>query len=159
MFSFLAQYSLREKAIVAAALLVVIILGVHAFVIEPYQERVALLHEAIEQQNTDLVWMQSAVASLPAAGAANPAGGQAISGTLANFIDQVVRRQGLSEQLSQISPVGNDEIRMRYNAVDFNRLVSFIAQVNTSGLAIKDIRILPADIPGIVDSNIVLVRR
>jgi type II secretory pathway component PulM len=48
---------------------------------------------------------------------------------------------------------------MRYNAVDFNRLVSFIAQVNSSGLEIKNIRILPADIPGIVDSNIVLVRR
>jgi len=159
MFDFLAQYSLREKAIVAAALVVVIVLGVHALVIEPYQERVVLLRESIEQQNTDLVWMKTAVAGLPAAGAANPAGGQAISGTLANFIDQVVRRQGLSEQLSQISPIGNDEIRMRYNAVDFNRLVSFIAQVNTSGLEIKDIRILPADIPGVVDSNIVLVRR
>ena len=159
MFDFLAQYSLREKAIVAAALVVVIVLGVHALVIEPYQERVVLLRESIEQQNTDLVWMKTAVARLPAAGAANPAGGQAISGTLANFIDQVVRRQGLSEQLSQISPIGNDEIRMRYNAVDFNRLVSFIAQVNTSGLEIKDIRILPADIPGVVDSNIVLVRR
>jgi len=159
MFSFLAQYSLREKAIVAVALLVVVVLGVHAFVIEPYQERVTFLREAIEQQNTDLVWMKSAVARLPAAGAANSAANQAISGTLANFIDQVVRRQGLSAQLSQISPIGNDEIRMRYNAVDFNRLVSFIAQVNTSGLDIKDIRILPADIPGIVDSNIVLVRR
>ena len=159
MFDFLARYSLREKAIVAVALVVVIVLGVHALVIEPYQERMALLRESIEQQNTDLVWMKTAVARLPAAGAANPAGGQAISGTLANFIDQVVRRQGLSEQLSQISPIGNDEIRMRYNAVDFNRLVSFIAQVNTSGLEIKDIRILPADIPGIVDSNIVLVRR
>ena len=159
MFDFLAQYSLREKAIVVAALVVVIVLGVHALVIVPYQERVALLRESIEQQNTDLVWMKTAITRLPAAGAANPAGGQAISGTLANFIDQVVRRQGLSEQLSQISPIGNDEIRMRYNAVDFNRLVSFIAQVNTSGLEIKDIRILPADIPGIVDSNIVLVRR
>ena len=159
MFSFLAQYSLREKAIVAVALLVVVVLGVHAFVIEPYQERVTFLREAIEQQNTDLVWMKSAVARLPAAGAKSSAANQAISGTLANFIDQVVRRQGLSAQLSQISPIGNDEIRMRYNAVDFNRLVSFIAQVNTSGLDIKDIRILPADIPGIVDSNIVLVRR
>jgi type II secretory pathway component PulM len=159
MFSFLAQYSLREKAIVAGALVVVIVLGVHALVIEPYQERVALLRETIEQQNTDLVWMKSAVAGLPVAGAANPAADQAISGTLANFIDQVVRRQGLSEQLSQISPIGNDEIRMRYNSVDFNRLVSFIAQVNTSGLEIKNIRILPADIAGIVDSNIVLVRR
>jgi len=159
MFSFLAQYSLREKAIVAVGLLVVIILGVHAFVIEPYQERVAFLQETIEQQNSDLVWMKSAVARLPPESAASSPGGQAISGTLANFIDQVVRRQGLSEQLSQISPIGNDEIRMRYNSVDFNRLVSFIAQVNTSGLEIKDIRILPADIPGIVDSNIVLVRR
>ena len=159
MFSFLAQYSLREKAIVAVALLVVIVLGVHAFVIEPYQARVATLHQDIEQQNTDLVWMKSAVVRLPAASAANSANNQKISGTLANFIDQVVRRQGLSEQLSQMSPIGNDEIRMRYNAVDFNRLVSFIAQVNTNGLQVKDIRILPADIHGIVDSHIVLVRR
>jgi type II secretory pathway component PulM len=159
MFSFLAQYSLREKAIVAVALLVVILLGVHAFVIEPYQERVAILHQDIEQQNSDLVWMKSVVARLPAAGVASSVSNQTISGTLASFIDQVVRRQGLREQLSQISPIGNDEIRMRYKAVDFNRLVGFIAQINGSGLEVKDIRILPADIPGIVDSNIVLVRR
>ena len=159
MFNFLAQYSLREKALVAAGLLVVIVLGVHAFVIEPYQERVAALHQEIEQQNSDLVWMRSTAARLPAAGALKSVSNKAISGTLANFIDQVVRRQGLSEQLSQISPIGNDEIRMRYKAVDFNRLIDFIAQINNSGLEVRDIRILPADIPGIVDSNIVLVRR
>ena len=159
MFDFLAQYSLREKAIVAAGLVIVIILGVHALVIEPYQQRLVLLQETVEQQSADLAWMKSTVGRLPAAGAANSVSNQAISGTLANFIDQVVRRQGLSEQLSQISPIGNDEIRMRYVSVDFNRLVSFIAQVNISGLDIKDIRILPADTPGIVDSNIVLVRR
>lgn len=159
MFSFLAQYSLREKTIVAVALLVVTVLGVHAFMIEPYQARVATLQQDIEQQSTDLVWMKSAVARLPAASAANSARQQKISGTLANFIDQVVRRQGLNQQLSNISPVGNDEIRIRYNAVEFNRLVSFIAQVNTNGLQVKDVRISPADNPGIVDCNIVLVRR
>ena len=158
MFSFLAQYSLREKAIVAVALLVVIVLGVHAFVIEPYQERVATLRQDIEQQNSDLVWMKSAAARLPDARVVKSSN-KAISGTLANFIDQVVRRQGLSAQLSQISPIGSDEIRMRYKAVDFNRLVNFISQINGSGLEVKDIRILPSDIPGIVDSNIVLVRR
>ena len=159
MLNFLAQYSLREKAIVAVALLVVMVLGVHAFVIAPYQARVATLYEDIEQQNTDLVWMKSAVARLPAAGAANSVGKQVIDGTLANFIDQVVRRQGLRQQLSQISPIGNDEIRMRYRAVDFNRLVSFIAEVNTRGLQVKDMRILPSVNPGIVDSSIVFVRR
>ena len=157
MFSFLAQYSLREKAIVAVALFVLVVLGVHAFVIEPYQQRVVALQQEIEQQNTDLAWMRSTVSRLPAGGVAN-SNNQSISGTLANFIDQVVRRQGLSQQLSQISPVGNDEIRMRYKAVDFNRLVSFIAEVNSKGVLVKDMRILPAEVPGIVDSHIVLVR-
>ena len=140
-----------------AGLLVVILLGIHAFVIEPYQQRVATVREAIVQQRADLAWMQSAVAGIPTGGTA--ASSAQISGTLANFINQAVQRQGLSGQLSQISPIGNDEIRMRYSAVDFNKLVKFIAQVNSSGLDIKDIRISAADDPGIVDSSLVLVRR
>ena len=58
-----------------------------------------------------------------------------------------------------MSPIGSDEIRMRYNAVDFNRLVNFIAQVNARGLEIKDLRITAADTPGRVDSSLIFVRR
>ncbi len=157
MLKFLERYTLREKAIVALALLVMLLVGAHALVIEPYQQRVVSLNDAVEQQLADLTWMKSAVAGMPA-GDIN-ADTSAISGTLANFIDQAVRQQGLSGQLSQMSPVGSDEIRMRYKAVDFNRLVGFIAQVNSSGLDVKDIRISAVDDPGIVDSSIVLVRR
>ncbi len=157
MLDFLAQYSLREKAIVAVALLVVIFIGTHALVIEPYKERFTELQSEIEQQKADLAWMRSAVSSMPAAGMGTST--DEISGTLANFIDKAVRSQGLSGQLSQMSPIGSDEIRMRYEAVDFNRLVGFIAEISSSGLRVKNIRISPADIPGIVDSNIVLVRR
>lgn len=157
MLKLLERYTLREKTIVGLGLLVLIVLGIHAFVIEPYQERVATVRETIAQQRADLAWMRSAVAGMPTEGAV--AGTAQISGTLANFINQAVQRLGLSGQLSQISPIGNDEIRMRYSAVDFNRLVSFIAQVNSSGLDIKDIRISAADNPGIVDSSLVLVRR
>ncbi len=157
MLSLLDRYTMREKAIVVGALLVMLGLGVHAFVIEPYQQRLVDLNEQIEQQRGDLEWMRTAVTKLPTDGA--PANTAAISGTLANFIDQAVRRQGLSGQLSQMSPIGNDEIRMRYSAVDFNRLVQFIAQVNTSGLDVKDIRISAVENPGFVDSSLVLVRR
>ena len=157
MLSLLERYTLREKAIVGLGLLVLFGLGVHAFVVEPYQLRITELEQQIEQQRTDLEWMRSAVAGLPTA-SANQAESR-ISGTLANFIDQVVRRQGLAGQLSQMSPIGSDEIRMRYSAVDFNRLVGFIAQVNANGLEIKDIRISAVDDPGVVDSSIVLVRR
>ncbi len=54
MLDFLAQYSLREKAIVALALLVVIVIGTHALVIAPYQERLVALQSEIEQQSADL---------------------------------------------------------------------------------------------------------
>jgi len=156
MFELLARYSPREKLIVGLALLVFTLVILHAQVIEPYQLRLAELQDEIDQQRTDLQWMKSAVASMPAA--TNKPGAVAIEGTLANFIDQAVRRQGLTEQLSQMSPVGADEIRMRYAAVDFNRLIGFIAQVNSSGLEIKDIRISPGDGVGIVDCSLVLVR-
>ena len=156
MSEWLARYSLREKMIVALALLVVAVIAVHSLVIEPYQLRVDELQSELQQQRADLDWMRSAVAKLPAAGAAP--GTVEIDGTLVNFIDQAVRRQGLSGQLTQMSPVGADEIRMRYSAVDFNQLIGFIAQVTASGLDVKDIRISPGDIPGIVDSNVVLVR-
>lgn len=157
MSELLARYSPREKMIVAIALVVMVVIGTHALIIEPYQLRVAELRDAIEQQREDLDWMRSAVARIPATATAS--GGAAISGTLASFIDQVVRSQGLAGQLTQMSPVGSDEIRMRYSEVDFNRLIGFIAEVNASGLEVRDMRISPADTPGIVDSNIVLVRR
>ena len=156
MSEFLARYSLREKIIVLAALVVVVVIAVHALVVEPYQLRVASLSDEIEQQRSDLAWMKSTVVRMPTNLA--PSNTANISGTLANFIDQAVRRQGLSDQLSQMSPIGTDEIRMRYKAVDFNRLISFIAEVNSSGLEVQDMRILSSDVPGIVDSHIVLMR-
>ena len=157
MLSLLDRYTMREKAIVIAAVVIVVLLALHALIVEPYQAREAELREQIEQHREDLNWMRTAVARLPASGPSDNAA--AISGTLANFIDQAVRTQGLSGQLSQMSPIGSDEIRMRYSGVDFNRLVRFIAQVNTSGLDVKDIRISAVEDPGIVDSSIVLVRR
>ena len=156
MFDFLARYSAREKLIVGLALLVLTVIILHAQVIEPYQLRLSELQDEVEQRRADLNWMKSAVARIPATSTASSV--VAIDGTLANFIDQAVRRQGLTEQLSQMSPVGADEIRMRFATVDFNRLIAFIAQVNASGLEIKDIRISPGDIAGIVDCNLVLVR-
>ncbi len=157
MLSLLERYTLREKAIVGIGLVVLLVIAVHALVIEPYQEKLSGLRTEIEQQRSDLAWMKSAVANMPSADA-NLTTAQ-ISGTLANFLNQAVRKQGLSGQLSDMSPIGKDEIRMRYSAVDFNRLVGFIAQVNSSGLDIKDIRISAADDPGIVDSSLVFVRR
>lgn len=157
MASLLARYSAREKLIVVVAAIVLLGLAIHAFVVEPYRQRVETLNEELAQQQSDLEWMRSAVARMPVGGVV-PASAVQINGTLANFVDQAVRKQGLSGQLSQMSPVDEDTIRMRLSAVDFNRLINFIARIYASGLEVRDIRITATDVPGLVDSNIVLLR-
>jgi type II secretory pathway component PulM len=105
MSELLARYSQREKMIVLAALLVIVVIGFHSLVIEPYQMRVVELQEELEQQRADLDWMTSAVANMPSKTAAPDT--VKIDGTLANFVDQAVRSQGLSSKLKQMSPVGD----------------------------------------------------
>jgi len=157
MLEYFYRFTPRERAVIALALLVVLGLGLHALVIEPYQQRAAELENAIAQQRADFDWMRSAVAGMPVGGVDSDA--VQIEGTLAAFINQAVDKQGLSPQLSQMSPIGSDEVRMRYNAVDFNRLIGFIALVSASGLDIKDLRISAAEGAGKVDSSLIFVRR
>ena len=156
MSELLARFSQREKMLVLFGLVALIAIVLHSQVIEPYQLRMAQLQDDIAQQRADLEWMRSAVAKIPATTTTSSTA--SIDGTLASFVDQAVRRQGLSGQLTQMSPVGSDELRMRYTAVDFNRLIAFIAQVNASGLEIKDIRISAGDDVGVVDCSLVLIR-
>lgn len=157
MFNWADKYSARERLIVVTALLVGLLLAGHAFIIEPYQLRVEELRNKVEQKSSDLLWMQSVVPRLAKSGLVESV--EKIDGSLANYIDQRVRKLGLSGKLSQMTPVGNDEIRMRYSAVDFNRMIDFVAQMNASGLEITDIRISNIDKPGTVDSSIVVVRK
>ena len=153
----LARYSPRERLIAGIAALALLGVAIHALVIEPYQLRLRTLHEDLEQQRADLEWMRSAVLRLPVGGVVVVSDAE-IDGSLANFVDQAVRQQGLGNQLASMSPVGDDVIRMRLSAVDFNRLVSLIAGIYSSGLEVRDLRITATDTPGLVDSSIVLFR-
>ena len=55
-----------------------------------------------------------------------------------------------------MTPINNDEIRIRYKNINFNRLLNFIAQVNSQGLKVKDLRINATDKVADVDCSLVL---
>ena len=122
MAEFLARYTLREKLIVGVGLLVLVVLVLHALVIEPYQLRSVELADEIEQQRDDLEWMRNAVANMPADLRSAPT--QQIEGTLASFVDQVVRPTGLVDPEVEVRPASTQvddllsEIRLRVEAGD-----------------------------------------
>ncbi len=154
MNDFLSKFSPREKTIVTFAAISLFGLLVHALIIEPYNQRQLELNEALEQGRIDLLWMQSAVVRLPQNNGITNA--SIFEGSLANLIDQEVRSQDLNSFLAQMTPINNDEIRVRYKNINFNRLLNFIAQVNSQGLKVKDLRINATDKAADVDCSLVL---
>ena len=153
MAELMARYSARERLIVLIALLVMFTLGIHALVIEPYQKRLTSLSEEIEQSKNDLQWMTSMVHRIPTS--ATGIAQQSFSGSLANLINQAVKQQNLNAFLAQMTPRGEEEIRVRFSAVPFELLIRFIAKMNDLGLNVKDLRINASDNPAQVDSNLV----
>jgi len=150
----LSKINSREKTILTLAAITLLGLLIHALIIEPFSQKQLELSEAIEQGNIDLKWMQSAVYQLPRGNDLTRA--LKFEGSLANLIDKEVRSQNLSTFLTQMTPISDDEIRIRYKGINFNRLLSFIAQVNSQGLKVKDLRINATDKPGDVDCSLVL---
>lgn len=138
-------------ALAAFALLGLLI---HALIIEPFNQKRLAVSETLEQAIVDLKWMHSAVPQLPQ----NNVITRAINfeGSLANLIDKEVKSQNLNSFLTQMTPINDDEIRIRYKDINFNRLLGFIAQVNSQGLTVKDLRINATDKPASVDCSLVL---
>ncbi len=154
MQQFFNRLNPREKAIVVVSALVLAALMLHALVIEPYNQKQSQLVEQLEQGLIDLKWMQGVVQHLPA-GQLSVSATQ-FEGSLANLIDQEVRGLGLEDALAQMTPTGEDEIRVRFTSIAFNRLLNFIAQVNSQGLRVRDLRINATDQRADVDSSLVL---
>lgn len=154
MVDLMSRYSTREKIIVLVAIVIMAGLSAHALLIEPYQNRKANLSEQLQQARIDLQWMKSMLPELPAGGILQTR--NTFSGSLANLINRIVSQQKLNSFLAQITPKGDDEIRIRFSAMPFEQLIRFVATVNNEGLKVKDLRINGADKPGQVDSNIVL---
>ncbi len=154
MKDFLSKFSSREKTIVTLAAVSLIGLLIHASIIEPFNQKQLELNDALEQGIIDLKWMQTAVVKLPRDNILSRA--IEFEGSLANLIDKEVRSQDLNSFLTQMTPISNDEIRIRYKGINFNRLLNFIAQVNSRGLEVKDLRIDAADKTASVDCSLVL---
>lgn len=154
MKALLSRFSSREKTILGLAAVALLGVLLHAFILEPFAQKQTELSEAIEQASIDLKWMQTAVYQLPRSSIL--AQSIQFEGSLANLIDKQVRSQDLSDFLTQMTPIDDDEIRIRYQEINFNRLLDFIAQVNSQGLEVKDLRISATDKTAEVDCSLVL---
>ncbi len=141
-----------EKVILSMAGIVVFFILVDSFVVQEFRSKFELLDEKIEQASDDLSWMKQAIFRLPDQQKKTQ---KIKSGRVITYINQQVNRQGLKNNMQQMTPIQEHSARLRLSDVEFTKLLKFFTAIDGS-VNIQEVRLLPADKDGFVNVSMVL---
>jgi len=146
----------REQWILITATLLLLLLGLHGLIWQPWQDARVQLEEEIAQRRDDLAWMQQAATRLPA----GQRSGQTLraSGNLITMMNQLLVKARLRESMKQMKPVSEREVRLRFEKSSFDRLLRLLGEIERQGLSIRELRLLPGDESGRVNATLVVHR-
>ena len=144
--------NLREQLLLSVVALIVLFVLVDTLLLEQYRIKNQQLLERTDQAIEDLEWMRQAVTRLPRGSVTSK---KIISGRVVTFIDQQITRQGLKKNMMQMTPIQNHAVRLRLSDIKFDDLLTFFSTLEGS-VVIEEVRILPADKPGVVNASLVV---
>ena len=126
---------------------------------EPLHTQQRRYHQQISEQQQLLSWMQRSSAEakslLHASGTARPAA----SGTLLSMVDKEARSAGLGKGLKRVEPSGKDQVRLWFDGVDFNRLITWLGGIEKKfGSQLDSAVIDRTDTVGRVNARMVISR-
>ncbi len=144
--------ALRERLILLAAALVLGFVLTDSLLLQPLQMKRQQISENLQQARDDLAWLRSAVNRLPAAGSNKQ---KVHAGRVITFLDQQISRQGLKQNMQQMTPIQDHSARLRLSDVEFSKLLRFFSAISGS-ILVKEVRILPADEAGKVNVSLLV---
>ena len=84
---------------------------------------------------------------------------QPIKGSLLSLVDKEARRAGLGKGLKRVEPAGTDQVRLWFDAVEFNRLVAWLGSMESKfGTRIESAVIDRTEAIGQVNARLVINR-
>lgn len=125
----------------------------------PAQRGVDQMQAKVEKQRQLLSWMQQSAAevrSLKGTGASAPRSrdsGQALYA----LADETARQAGLGQAIREVSPSGENRVRVDLQGADFDQLISWLASLRKEyGIQASPLSVRETDQPGRVNAQVVL---
>lgn len=116
----------RERRMVIAGSLVVAVVLLYAFLVDPAYSAYQRRHVQVAEQRETLAWMQEAAAqvlhSAPAASVGAGLGGR----SLLAVVDGSARQAGLGAAMKRVKPDGSHGVRVWFEGVPFDGLVAWL---------------------------------
>jgi general secretion pathway protein M len=142
----------RERWILAAGAAVVA-LTLAYLLLDPLFNGVRERAARVAEKEALLAWMQRGAARLPAGAAAEDTSAPVF------LINRTIQSAGLSPYLKQAQPVGEHTVRAQFEAVPFDTLVQWLAQLASEhGMRTESAQLDTAGRPGTTDARIALAK-
>jgi general secretion pathway protein M len=125
----------------------------------PAQQGVDAMEQRVSEQRELLGWMQRSAAEVKALrgqGASAPKTRESDQALYA-LADETAREAGLGEAIREVSPTGENRVRVDLQGADFDKLIRWLADLRTQfGIQASPISVRRSDQPGRVNAQIVL---
>jgi general secretion pathway protein M len=131
----------RERAVVTAGVLVSAIVILYVLVWEPWQKELKRLRDDIPDQRATLAWMQVQLAELGPLLKQDTANGAAQSAPLPTILENTARATGMRDQIRQMQPGENQEVRIWLQEVYFDNWLKWVEVLKRQRVAISAVTV------------------
>lgn len=130
----------RERQILIWGGLVVLASLLYGAVWVPLGEALTSQSARRAAQEDNLRWMYQATAEVKVltASGVKPRARTDRRGLLAQ-VDAATRAAKIADQVKEIQPDGDDQVRVQFNTVDFNKLITWLGQLERSGIRLASL--------------------
>jgi len=127
----------RERLMVSAAAVVVIVALLYVLGWEPLASRIAHLEQSVTEQQALKQWMdQAAVEAKQLRGTSRVRRGGTQS--LLAVVDQTAKRSHLGAAVKRIQPEGQDQVRVSLEQASFDDMVMWLGSLQSQGISVID---------------------
>ncbi len=150
--------SARERGLIAGGVLLTLALLFYLLFWEPFQADSRRLQRSVAELRADLVWMEQAAREIGRLGGAGDDTRSVDDGrSLLTVVDQTARAAGLGSALKQVAPQGTDQLSAQLEAVDFNRLIAWLGELERDHfVAIVNLSVDRTSAPGRVNARVIV---
>lgn len=156
MNQFLSGLGARERVLLIAGGIVLLLMLLYALAWRPMAERADRLRVTVNEQVMLHQWMQSAAAEVQRLRSARTASGTERQ-SLLSLADSTARQAGLGPAIRRVEPEGADRVRIVLEQAGFDDMVSWLELlVSRHRVALDTVTVDSRPEPGLVNARLVL---
>lgn len=148
------QLEARERRLLTWTGVAVVVFLLYVSIWAPMRAELERLRASVPQNHVKLALMRAQAQEVARLRTRVPAGTQ--GGNLLSTVEQSAMNRGLRQGMTRIEPEGANAARVTFEEVNFNSLITWLADLQTQGVRVENANLQRRPAVGLVSARLVL---